>query len=559
VCSRGGTFSQNNPYRDDFFVKTQATQFVDTDSDVTNMHTKILTLPWETTNGGTYFNWGQLTLSQDKCAVTIAGLDTPISGKTGGIASLSFGGGYVVSVARVGGRGWKNYVFDHWMPTDSGMVFSSMATTSYTFQGAASLSASSLSKIPTSAALSGYITGGTNFFSRVYVSTSETAGSTCNTPGGCTMSSGATSSLYGRCWYPMMVETDESFAATFTGAISGTTLTVSGLTCTNGGSCNALGVGVYVLGYGVAANTIIQSGAHPTWTVSITQTVSARKMMGATLMQPGGSGGACGSHSNFEAVDPFNTDGTAGQCYISTSQWTDVLSRYAQVRKASTNALFQWPSTAVSQANTGDLTFNPSVRIANYGANSYFPSTMGTGASATSASKLANCAGSMGGATNTLGSGTFVYWAETGEASGAAVVRSAYSGSSFSAGVPMWRGSAIASFMAGATTLTGASVSNDVVGVAHYGSASGVAGATILFAATTDALYATSTPTASAGIVWFRLTSSPTLSFVGGGGAPTSSGASPWRPQRACRPRRGSLSGSGSCSRGATAQRRRRH
>ena len=65
-------------------------------------------------------------------------------------------------------------------------------------------------------------------------------------------------------------------SATFTGAISGTVLTVSGVTGT-------ITAGMGVTGTGVATNTVIVSGSGLTWTVNISQTVSpAVNMTGNT-------------------------------------------------------------------------------------------------------------------------------------------------------------------------------------------------------------------------------------------------------------------------------------
>ncbi len=59
--------------------------------------------------------------------------------------------------------------------------------------------------------------------------------------------------------------------ASFTGAISGTTLTVSGVT-------GAVAIGQAVTGTGVALNTVITAGSGSTWTVSIAQTVASEAM-----------------------------------------------------------------------------------------------------------------------------------------------------------------------------------------------------------------------------------------------------------------------------------------
>jgi hypothetical protein len=259
MCTRG---SFNKDYASLATFATQistSSQFIDMDVPIVNMDTDILTLPWETT-----YNWGQLTLSQDKCAVTIAGIDTGIRSKTGALSGLDYTTPYSVSVARIGGNGWKNFkaayptaeAYDHWMPTGSGMLISDIAGAVISFSSATTLSVSSVEMIPTSAALSGYMTPSKNYYSRVYVATSEVANSACATADttGCTVfSTGLTSSLYGRCWYP------RDAAA-------------------------------------------------------------------------GAAGGVCGSTAAFETVDPYNTDGTGGMCYLSTSDATSVNSLFLQVR-----------------------------------------------------------------------------------------------------------------------------------------------------------------------------------------------------------------------------------
>ena len=61
-------------------------------------------------------------------------------------------------------------------------------------------------------------------------------------------------------------------AAVFTGAISGTTLTVSNLTS------GSIAVGQNLFGIGVASETVITGGSGTSWTVSTSQTVSAEAM-----------------------------------------------------------------------------------------------------------------------------------------------------------------------------------------------------------------------------------------------------------------------------------------
>lgn len=67
-------------------------------------------------------------------------------------------------------------------------------------------------------------------------------------------------------------------AASFTGAISGATLTVSGVTGT-------VAIGQAVIGAGVAAGTVITAGSGTTWTVSVSQTVASEAMYGVVTDQ----------------------------------------------------------------------------------------------------------------------------------------------------------------------------------------------------------------------------------------------------------------------------------
>lgn len=64
--------------------------------------------------------------------------------------------------------------------------------------------------------------------------------------------------------------------ATFTGTISGTTLTVSGVSGT-------IAIGQTVAGAGVASDTVITAGSDTSWTVSVSQTVSSEAMSSYSL------------------------------------------------------------------------------------------------------------------------------------------------------------------------------------------------------------------------------------------------------------------------------------
>jgi hypothetical protein len=113
----------------------------------------------------------------------------------------------------------------------------------------------------------------------------------------------------------------------------------------------------------------------------------------------------------------------------------------------------------------------------------------------------------LGSTAYTLTSTSYVFWAETGAASGGAVSRSTYT-TSFGSSTPLWSGSG-ASFLNGAAAVT---PSNDVVGVAYYSAS------TLLFAATYSELYATSgaiTSSASS-ITWYRMAGASSLTFTTG-------------------------------------------
>lgn len=66
--------------------------------------------------------------------------------------------------------------------------------------------------------------------------------------------------------------------ASFTGAIAGTALTISGVTGT-------VAIGAAVFGTGVAPGTIIQSGSGTSWVVNLSQTVSSTAMTSITANQ----------------------------------------------------------------------------------------------------------------------------------------------------------------------------------------------------------------------------------------------------------------------------------
>jgi hypothetical protein len=69
----------------------------------------------------------------------------------------------------------------------------------------------------------------------------------------------------------VLIGTNASPAASFTGAIAGTTLTVSAVTGT-------IAIGQFVYGTGVAGGTLITAGSGSSWTVAVNQTVASEAM-----------------------------------------------------------------------------------------------------------------------------------------------------------------------------------------------------------------------------------------------------------------------------------------
>lgn len=70
----------------------------------------------------------------------------------------------------------------------------------------------------------------------------------------------------------LMIGSDAAPAATFTGAISGNTLTVSGAVT------GAITIGQFVYGVGVMGGSLITAGSGSSWTLSTTQTIAAVSM-----------------------------------------------------------------------------------------------------------------------------------------------------------------------------------------------------------------------------------------------------------------------------------------
>ena len=91
-------------------------------------------------------------------------------------------------------------------------------------------------------------------------------------------------------------------AATFTGSISGTTLTVSGVTGT-------ITTGMTVTGGSVPAGTFIQSGSGSTWTVSASVTQSSTSMVGARINWVGTQGGIFSNYFNSGVDNSHITGG----------------------------------------------------------------------------------------------------------------------------------------------------------------------------------------------------------------------------------------------------------
>jgi hypothetical protein len=90
--------------------------------------------------------------------------------------------------------------------------------------------------------------------------------------------------------------------ATFTGSISGTTLTVSGVTGT-------ITTGMTVTGGSVPAGTYIVSGSGSTWTVSASVTQGSTSMVGARINWFGTQGGIFSNYFSGDGINAFITGG----------------------------------------------------------------------------------------------------------------------------------------------------------------------------------------------------------------------------------------------------------
>lgn len=99
---------------------------------------------------------------------------------------------------------------------------------------------------------------------------------------------------------PIDVEPDSGGGATFTGSISGTTLTVSS------GLVGSLAIGYPVSGTGVSANTKITAGSGTSWTVTPSQTVVA-----GTALYAGNGTGAIVRNINILNNKLYNNNGAA--------------------------------------------------------------------------------------------------------------------------------------------------------------------------------------------------------------------------------------------------------
>jgi hypothetical protein len=90
--------------------------------------------------------------------------------------------------------------------------------------------------------------------------------------------------------------------ATFTGSITGTTLTVSGVTGT-------ITTGMTVTGGSVPAGTYIVSGSGSTWTVSASVTQGSTSMTGARINWFGTQGGIFSNYFSGDGINAFITGG----------------------------------------------------------------------------------------------------------------------------------------------------------------------------------------------------------------------------------------------------------
>jgi hypothetical protein len=96
--------------------------------------------------------------------------------------------------------------------------------------------------------------------------------------------------------------TSSTPTATFTGSITGTTLTVSGVTGT-------ITTGMTVTGGSVPAGTYIVSGSGSTWTVSASVTQGSTSMTGARINWFGTQGGIFSNYFSGDAINAFITGG----------------------------------------------------------------------------------------------------------------------------------------------------------------------------------------------------------------------------------------------------------
>jgi len=213
--------------------------------------------------------------------------------------------------------------------------------------------------------------------------------------------------------------------------------------------------------------------------------------------------------SDFVTLDPGNTDGTSGFCFVGPASNADL--HLLQVRsKSSGGSIFDWPIT--QSTNTDNGAYSPSLVTTEYEEGSYKMSPLSSSSTVGAAntgvgSNLRNCAGKtppLATSTDLQTTGASVVWAEFGAPNGYAVQRSDNTGS-YGVNIPIWGQGATANTLPG-FTLPGP-VDNAIVGVTFYqydNSPTSLAKQDVLYASSTIALYASLNAFASTGsATWY--------------------------------------------------------
>jgi len=207
--------------------------------------------------------------------------------------------------------------------------------------------------------------------------------------------------------------------------------------------------------------------------------------------------------SDFVTVDPGNTDGTTGFCYVGPSSSSEL--RLLSVRPKQYGAIYGWPQ---GPNNNVDTTYTPSLATGDYSVlgASYMPTSISItannagakeygGASYKIPANLRNCAGRTASASVAFDTQSSVFWVEFKAPDGFAVARSDYT-SSFSQPYPVWKQGATVNTIAGVAqteTYPPLSLDNDIVGVTYYqwdGSTTSSAQMDVVYVTSTTAMYA---------------------------------------------------------------------